>query len=273
MPLFDEYLNNNKISDALLVGRNMVNKEPQNQENFCKYIDLLLSLAEKLPLRDERRQFANQAGITLAFFEENAELNSDTIELINQYHSKVNKVAALIADEDEAERRAQDEHIRVQNDDTLKKLYREQEKLKNVSNQKELDEILIAIAKLDAHIDHDMLTEQQELHYNQLNKSYTALISKKMSEIERNDNIEYNRRAADAFATVFDLFRKDENRYKKQAQLLALTSKLFAFDASRLFTETLIYYNHIYSYIFSKLDDDGKLALTKHSIECERKLR
>ena len=244
MPLFDEYLNNNKISDALLVGRNMVNKEPQNQENFCKYIDLLLSLAEKLPLRDERRQFANQAGITLAFFEENAELNSDTIEL-----------------------------IRVQNDDTLKKLYREQEKLKNVSNQKELDEILIAIAKLDAHIDHDMLTEQQELHYNQLNKSYTALISKKMSEIERNDNIEYNRRAADAFATVFDLFRKDENRYKKQAQLLALTSKLFAFDASRLFTETLIYYNHIYSYIFSKLDDDGKLALTKHSIECERKLR
>ena len=52
-----------------------------------------------------------------------------------------------------------------------------------------------------------------------------------------------------------------------------VSSTLFAFDAGRLFNETLIYYNHVYSFIFGKLDDDGKLALTRYSIECERKMR
>lgn len=44
-----------------------------------------------------------------------------------------------------------------------------------------------------------------------------------------------------------------------------------SYDAGRLFNETLIFYNHVYSYIFNKLDDNGKLELTKYSIECERK--
>ena len=37
--------------------------------------------------------------------------------------------------------------------------------------------------------------------------------------------------------------------------------------------ESLKVHNHVYSYIFSKLDDNGKLELTRYSIECERKLR
>ena len=95
-----------------------------------------------------------------------------------------------------------------------------------------------------------------------------------MRELEYKKNVAYNKQAADSFAKAFNQFRNNESKYKNQTQLFSLVSTtLFAYDASRLFNETLIYYNHVYSYIFSKLDDDGKLALTRFSIECERKLR
>lgn len=76
----------------------------------------------------------------------------------------------------------------------------------------------------------------------------------------------------DAYNSAFTSFKNNESRYKDKSQLFGLVSTtLFAYDAGRLFNETLIFYNHVYAYIFNKLDDNGKLELTKYSIECERK--
>lgn len=119
------------------------------------------------------------------------------------------------------------------------------------------------------------MTDEQKAHYDQINKECTACISDKMREMEHVNNVAYNKKAVDAYDSAFKKFKGDENKYKNnQTQLFALVSStLFAYDAARLFNESLIYYNHVYSYIFSKLDDDGKLALTRFSIECERKQR
>lgn len=83
-------------------------------------------------------------------------------------------------------------------------------------------------------------------------------------------------------------YDKKENGYRlvtqeieqlSKGEVLALCKILLE---SRAFTKEqvekqlqiiLIFYNHVYSYIFSKLDDNGKLELTRYSIECERKLR
>lgn len=99
-------------------------------------------------------------------------------------------------------------------------------------------------------------------------------ISAKMRQLEYKDNIDYNKKAVNAYNSAFTSFKNNESRYKDKSQLFGLVSTtLFAYDAGRLFNETLIFYNHVYSYIFSKLDDNGKLELTRYSIECERKLR
>ena len=127
-------------------------------------------------------------------------------------------------------------------------------------------------AYVDAEIDHDNLTSEQKTHYDQLNKSCTDTISAKMRQLEYKDNIDYNKKAVNAYNSAFTSFKNNESRYKDKSQLFGLVSTtLFAYDAGRLFNETLIFYNHVYSYIFNKLDDNGKLELTKYSIECERK--
>lgn len=72
---------------------------------------------------------------------------------------------------------------------------------------------------------------------------------------------------AEGSGDTFEKVNLYDNRFSQVLAAIAFTG----YDAGRLFNETLIFYNHVYSYIFNKLDDNGKLELTKYSIECERK--
>lgn len=273
-PMFNEYKDAGKIQEALLIGRNMVNKAPGDSECVNTYLDFLLMLAEKLPRTDERKSFADQANLVLSFYEENADLTDDIINDIHVYHNRLGAVVTDIAQLDQEEYEKQKRAIEATNTTQIKKLYTIKQKLENAKTHAEFDKLLQEISAVDAEIDHDNLTSEQKTHYDQLNKSCTDTISAKMRQLEYKDNIDYNKKAVNAYNSAFTSFKNNESRYKDKSQLFGLVSTtLFAYDAGRLFNETLIFYNHVYSYIFSKLDDNGKLELTRYSIECERKLR
>lgn len=273
-PMFNEYKDAGKIQEALLVGRNMVNKAPGDSECVNDYLDFLLMLAEKLPRTDERKSFADQANLVLSFYEENADLTDDIINDIHVYHNRLGAVVTDIAQLEQEEYEKQKRAIEATNTTQIKKLYTIKQKLENAKTHAEFDKLLQEISAVDAEIDHDNLTSEQKTHYDQLNKSCTDTISAKMRQLEYKDNIDYNKKAVNAYNSAFTSFKNNESRYKDKSQLFGLVSTtLFAYDAGRLFNETLIFYNHVYSYIFSKLDDNGKLELTRYSIECERKLR
>lgn len=274
LSLFKEYKSKGKINEALLVGRNLFNRNPADEQIFSVYFAYLCTLAETLPSFADRANFAEQANVVLAFYTENAILTNDTVEILIQHQKRIDEIYSEIentkAERIEAERIA----IESNNSDCLKELYALKDTLQRANTQEEFDDILSKVRKLDNDINKNMFTDEQSVVYDTLTKDITELISVKMHHLEHKKNIAYNKQAADAFASAFNKFRNDESKYKNQTQLFSLASTtLFSFDASRLFNETLIYYNHVYSYIFSKLDDDGKLALTRYSIECERKLR
>lgn len=272
--LFLQYKDAGKITEALLVGRNMVNKNPGDDECVSAYVDLLLSLAEKLPSLNERKTFIGQASVTLSFYEENAELTEEIIEKIAEYRNRLGAIAVMIDDEENAKANDGLHQIETKNGKLIKQLYSIKHKIANSKVKDDFDKILQEISLIDAKIEHEYLTDEQKVLYDQLNRECTDIISFKMREFEHISNVEYNKKAVEAYDSAFKKFRNDESKYKNQTQLFSLVSStLFAFDAGRLFNETLIYYNHVYSYIFGKLDDDGKLAITRFSIECERKMR
>lgn len=272
--LFLEYKEAGKITEALLVGRNMVNKNPGDDECVSAYVDLLLSLAEKLPSLNERKNFIGQANVTLSFYEENAELTPEVIDKISSYRSKMGELAVMIDDEEIAKENDGLRQIELENAKLIKQLFSIKQKIASAKSKDDFDKNLREISLIDTRIEHDYLNEEQKVLYDQLNRECTDIISSKMRELEHISNVEYNKKAVEAYDSAFKKFRNDESKYKNQTQLFALVSStLFAFDAGRLFNETLIYYNHVYSFIFGKLDDDGKLALTRYSIECERKMR
>lgn len=274
MELFETYKSAGNIENALTVGRNLFNRNPSNVEIFTAYFDFLTYLAEKLPALEERKNYANQAEIAAAFFTENAEISESIVEKINACDSKITNIKKQISDIEQERERDALKQTAEKNQAAIKQLYELKNELQAVKDQKTFDEKLQAIHELDSSIDKDSLNKEQDKHYNGLTKEFTALISEKMREFEYQRNIEYNKQAVNSYQRAFDAFRKDENKYKDEGQLYDLASKiLFAYDASKLFNETLIYYNHVYAYIFGKLDDTGKFELTRYSIECERKLR
>jgi hypothetical protein len=274
LTLFNNYRESGKISEALLVGRNLFNRNPANSEVFDTYFGFLSALAETLPSLDERKDFAGQANVALAFYSENVELTPKRVIEINHHQMRLSSIYDSINAVEMSQFENAQADVQKQNDDGIKKLIKLKEELRKATTQEQFDKALIEVGRVDSEIDKEKLTDNQDKIYTSLTKEHTDLISSKMRDIEYKKNVDYNKKAVDSFAKAFKLFRDDEAKYKISTQLFSLVSlSLFAYDASRLLNETLIYYNHIYSYIFSKLDDDGKLALTRFSIECERKLR
>ena len=274
LSLFEKYKNDGKITEALLVGRNLFNRNSGDEKIFSAYFEYLCTLAETLPSLADRINFAEQASVALAFYSENAELTSESVDALSGQQQRIDVILSEIESIKAKRVAVERAEIEAHNSECLKKLYSLKDEINRATTQNEFDKILVKIRETDTTMDKDEFTDEQSSIYESLTRDHTELISEKMHQLEHIKNIAYNKQAADAFASAFDRFRKDENKYRNQSQLFLLASTtLFAFDASRLFNETLIYYNHVYSYIFSKLDDDGKLVLTRYSIECERKLR
>jgi hypothetical protein len=269
--LFNEYKNTGRITEALMIGRNMVNKSPDNLEYIDTYTDLLFSLAEKLPSINERKIFIDQLNVAITFFEENTKLTKDIINRIMLYREHLNKIILEIERLENKKIKEELAEIEIKNTKNIEELYKIRENFKSIKTQEEFDIILEKIATIDLNINHDYMTSEQKKHYNQLNKECTENISAKIHELEYIKNIEYNKNAVNAYNIAFQKFKIDENKYKNQTQLFQLVSStLFAYEASRLFNETLIFYSHVYSFIFGKLDDEGKFLLTKYSIEWQK---
>lgn len=274
MELFNQYKDSNHITEAILVGRNLFNRNPANKDIFLAYFDLLCSLAENLPLLSERKNFAGQAGVALAFFSENANLDEAAVNDISAYERRLNDISQAIGEAERELEAQRVEQVTAHNRECIKKIYRLKDSLSGAASQEEFEGLLSELGAVDRDIDKDALTAEQAAHYDSLTKACTTTISEKMRELEYKANISYNKQAVDAYDKAFRQFQENESKYKNHTQLFSLVAEsLFAFDASRLFNDTLIYYNHVYSYIFNKLDDDGKLAITRFSIDCERKLR
>lgn len=125
----------------------------------------------------------------------------------------------------------------------------------------------------EERLDKTILDKHQITLYNSLTRDFSTLVSQKMAEFTHNEDTQYNKRAAKSFKKAFELFKENEDKYKKfDRELYGLVSEyLFAFDAKRLFNECLVYYNHVYSYIFNKLDDDGKFRFTQFSFDTPKK--
>lgn len=274
LTLFNQCKDKGEFSKALVVGRNLFNRHPESEEVFSAYFDFLCTLAESLPSDTDRKQFAERADMTLAFFEENAAISEELLEQITVCRQRLDIIFTNLHKQQNDVVLAEQKKMEQENQKRLLKIHELKGRISSAADQAALDNALAQLAKIDAELEKDSFTVEQSAYYNTETRAFTELISDTMRRLEYKKNVAYNKKAAESFSKAYKAFCEDEGKYKNKDQLRALASKyLFSFDAARLFNETLIYYNHIYSYIFSKLDEDGKFALTKCSIECERKQR
>lgn len=272
MDLFDDMVNKNEIWDAHIVGKNLYNKDLSNKEVFSKYFNFIVAVSG-YPIEIETRKFfVNEAKTALLFFSENVDMNADALNLIKESRRQLMDSTNAIKKLEQKVIADQQDAIIDKNNSCLSDLVSLKDKLYGAVSQDQFDILLVEVNEIESAVNKEYFTREQKDLYNSLTNEYSQIVSKKMTDLNRTSCVEYNKTAIRDFKDAFNEFKNNEERYKSsQSQLFTLVSKrLFSYDASLLFNETLVYYNHVYSYIFSKMDDNGKFWLTQISIDTER---
>lgn len=269
MELLDNLIKENNIFDAQIVAKNLFCQNPGEATSFTDYFDLCLKVAAWPVEIETRTFFVGEAELALNVFSEKCKIDVSTLGIIQDSKSKLvnisNEINLFIQNQVKEKERATFES----NNAILSDLSKLKTKMNNVDNQKMFDQVLVEMADLEEKLDKTAISPEQNTLYISLTRDFSSLVSQKMAEISHAEDIEYNKSAADSFKKAFDLFKANEDKYKKSdSELYGLVSQyLFAFDAKRLFNECLVYYNHVYTYIFNKLDEDGKFRFTQFSFD------
>lgn len=260
------------IDKAIVIGRNIVNRDPNDKEAVQCFLDFLFELANTLPVLDERKMFLNQGKMILSFVEENAQLDPEYLDWIISYSEKASEIEQkIVTAEDEKINKIVSE-IEMSNNKALMKIHELCDLLKSVTTQERFDELMKEFIEIDRGIEKDYLTKIDQKQYEQLSKLCSDTISERMQVIERNKNIDYNNEAISSYKAAYQGFCKSESTYKSNLPSLMymLKDKLFSYDTSRLFPETIIYYQEIYKHIFDRLPDEGKEMITRASINANK---
>lgn len=271
--LLNKYIAEDEIEKAIVVGRNIVNKTPNNKEGIDTFVNFLFGLSENLPALQERKDYLEQAKIVISFVEENADLTADYLNWIVTLSDRAIEIERKISKSEDEKINKIVSDIEFANNQILMKIHNLCEQLKLVQDQESFDSILVDFIDNDRKLEKDYLTADDQKDYDNISKLCSDLISKKMQELEHNSNIEYNEQALDDYHAAFVEFSNNETRYKDNLDQLMtmLQSRLFKYDSSRIFSETATYYQYVYAQIFEKLTNEGKLLLTKTSIEAGKR--
>lgn len=268
MELFDKIKDTN-IWDAQIVGKNLFCKHPENTEYFVAYFDFCIKVAGYPIEINTRSFFLSEAELALNVFSEKVDVTEEILSLIQEKREDLVKASSSINEEIAKNDKAVYDNQVKANTDALTRLAFLRDELLSVKTQETFETVLSEIAIADNALDKSIFTDNQVSIYESLTRGYSDLVSKKMAELAHDEDVKYNKEAAQAFKKAYTLFKADESRYKgHDNNLYELVARyLFAYDAKRLFSETLIYYNYVYSYIFNKLDDDGKYRFTQFSFD------
>lgn len=271
--LYKQLLLENDLENAHLVIKNIFNRNLSDLEIFKEYTDFCFRIAKLNIDLETRKYYVTEIDTAIIFFSENSNLTIEVLDLINRIKKNLIELSQeIVRVENELYMNDMNE-LCIKNEKALADLSKLRGEVIKAKTQKEFDNLLIELSEKEKLLVKDGFNSEQNKFYEQLTKDYTNTISKKMEELAFEENLNYNKEALLSYKEAFDLFKRNEGNYKsRESELYHLaTKKLFAYDSSKLFNETLIYYNNIYSYIFSKLDDNMKFKITELSINAAMK--
>lgn len=271
--LVERLINNGNIFDAYLVIKNYLSKDMANKEVFKEYIDLAMEIVSYNILYEERLEYLQDANTALEMFSESVEMDEDSLILIKDTRSRINKAYTEIINSQSEYNEKKKREIQEANNKLMKELNNLYSELVISKGQEGFDEILSKVSDIDSKVNKEELSSTQQKSYEKLTKSFSQAISSKMEELNRLSLMEYNKKAIRSLDEVFKIFTNDEKKkmYKSESTLKNLmVSKFFVYDTSKLFNESLVFYNHVYSLVFQAVDNNLKYKLTEWAVNTSK---
>ena len=260
-----------RFIDAYIVAKNALSKDIGNADLFQNFIDMALEIAMYDIIFDERKQYVSDANSALALFAENVDMSEAALAMIKQAKARVTETFLAVCQEEEVYFAQQAGSVREKNTELLNQLVDIYNRIKSAKDQSQFEKILSEVSQVEAQLAKEVFSANQQTSYEMLSKSFSQAISEKMEELNRNELLDYNKRAVSCFNDVLQAFKRDSGKYKNESNLKALmTSKFFVFDSSKMFNETLVFYNHVYSVVFQDVNDTLKFKLTEWALRTDK---
>lgn len=260
------YMREGKLHEALIIGQNLFAKNSGDREIFEAYIDVLKNAMRAEPTAEGKMRCFRHFSSALAAFSVAVDLDDSMVAFILSQEDLLDDFLKEIQSLSEYERQASTKKKIEANDVLLAKLPGMIAELRTAKNRTAFDDILLEIQRLDAGIDKDCLTDKQRSFYEKATKQCSELVNDKLHAFRRAEDAIYNEQALEAYERVYQMFKTGDRPSNHKDVIRGL----FAFDPKRLFGETLTYYNQVYAYVLSKMNDDEKFILTKAAIVSNR---
>lgn len=270
--LFNELCEKQQFINAQIVGKNLFCNSPSNKDAFCLYFDFCIEQAEKQEDVNSSPFFLSEADLALSLFCERCNMSKEIFSLINHKRKKFLETSQIVNGRIRENEEAIAKRTSDNNEALIEELVSLSGDLERTSNQSEFESTISKVSDAENSLQKELFTQQQKERYDSISKKYSKLVTEKMRDFQRQNDMEYNLRAADSFKKAYDSFKNDGSKYKKSEKDFQnlICRELCCFDAARLFTETIMYFNFVYSFIFNAVNDDFKLKMTEFSIKCKK---
>lgn len=254
-----------KFREALIIGQNLFAQNNGNPEAFKAYVSVLELVMEAEGTSEGKMRYFQQLSSILAAFSETTNMDDAMVSFVMSQEDRLGKLFDGIQQLRKQEEKEFAKKKILENDNILAKLPGVMDGLKKAADKPSFDALLQQIQQYDAAIDKTYLTDRQKGIYDSATRQCSTIVDAKLRRFQRAVDAKYNEQALAAYERVYQYFKTGQapDDYKD------VIKGLFGFDAGRLFNETLTYYNHVYAYVLSKLDDNGKFLLTKAAIHSE----
>lgn len=253
--------------DAYLVAKNALSRNNGSIDAFNQFIEIALKIASYDIVFDERKQYVAEANAALDIFSESVEIDESVISLIKATRNRINETMQEILISEKAYMEEVAHKVQDENTQHLNKLVEIYNEIKLAKTQEEFEIALSHVTEVENLLNKDAFSPEQEASYEKLTQQFSQAISSQMDIINKNALFDYNKRAISCFNDVLVEYKKEPSKYKDESTLKALmTTKFFAFDTSKLFNESLVFYNHVYSLVFQEASDHLKYKLTEWAL-------
>ena len=255
LDLFNFYVANSNKFEALLVGQNMINKNPGSDDCFYAYFSYLMKIVSEESNSDGKMKILETASSALDLYSANAVLNANVIEFIKQCDQEIrSKMDDVLKERNQT------------NSNALQLIENLCEKADSLTDINEYKKTINQIQAIDSRIKIDSLDDSQSKKYGDLTKRCAELDATKQAFFESQKNKAYNEKALTIYKKVYEVCSKAKSSFSTD-----MLREFFSFNLEKLSQPVLIYYNYVYSFIFSKLSDDEKFVFTKCAIKYESK--
>ena len=270
---FNKLLSEQKIWNAQIVGKNIICTNPSDKTAFSTYFDFCIEQALGQEDLDSCLFFVNESELALSLFCERCDMSEITLDIIDECRSRLLSTRKSVNNKFQKEAESNTSRIAQRNENTINELDATARLLKGVTNQVDFDTLINKVSGLENSLDKSSFSIQQQENYNTITMAFSELVTEKMREFQHQKDVDYNLKAVKVFKEVYDTFKKEEKKYKKGENDFKdlIANCLCGFDGTRLFSETSMYYNFVYSYIFNTVGDELKIKMTEFAITSNRK--